>query len=164
MNKFVNYGKRSITLPEGCKDLIDVLRLGKPASGPARAEPGSLADVEAHIARQLRAAAKVSFLLILWGHEGNHIQVGLIGGTLNLWAIMEDWGPTEAAVREMFEHAGIPLASNPMETPAAPTQVHGWQLPRSAGAAAGLVCGLLRTGYGLAEAARLEFYHVQEPG
>ena len=25
MNKFVNYGKRSITLPEGCKDLVDVL-------------------------------------------------------------------------------------------------------------------------------------------
>ena len=52
MNEFVNYGKRSITLPEGCKDLIDVLRLAKPTSGPGAPEPGSLADVEAHIARQ----------------------------------------------------------------------------------------------------------------
>jgi hypothetical protein len=164
MNKFVNYGKRSITLPEGCKDLIDVLRLDKPASGPARAEPGSLTDVEAHIARQLQAAAKISFLLILWSHEVNHIQVVLIGGTLNLWATMEAWGPTEAAVCEMFERAGIPMAGEPLKTPAAPTQVRGWQLPRTAGAAAGLVCDLLRTGYGLAEAARLEFYHVEKSG
>ena len=161
MNEFVNYGKRSITLPEGCKDLIDVLRLDKPASGPARAEPGSLADVEAHIARQLQAAAKFSALLIFWGHAVNHIQVVLIQGRLSLRANMEDWGPTEAAVREMFEQAGIPMVGEPLKTPAAPTPVRGWQLPRSAGAAAGLVCGLLRTGYGLAEAARLEFHYVE---
>ena len=77
---------------------------------------------------------------------------------------MEDWGPTEAAVREMFEHAGIPLVGEPLKTPAAPTRVRGWQLPRSVGAAAGLVCGLLRTGYGLAEAARLELHYVDKPG
>jgi hypothetical protein len=163
MNKFVNYGKRSISLPEGCKDLVDVLRLDKPASGPARAEPGSLADVEAHIARQLQAAAKFGALLILWGHATNHIQVVLIEGTLSLRASMESWGPTEAAVREVFEHADIPLAGNPLKTTAAPTPVRGWQLPRSAGAAAGLVCGLLRRGYGVAEAARLEFYYVEKP-
>ena len=40
MNKFVNYGKRSITLPEGCKDLIDVLRLDKPTSGPGAGGTG----------------------------------------------------------------------------------------------------------------------------
>src|SRR4051812_38710247 len=26
MSDFINYNKRSVTLPEGCKDLIDVLR------------------------------------------------------------------------------------------------------------------------------------------
>jgi len=52
-------------LPGGCKDLIDVLRLEEPASGPGPAvESGRLADVEAHIARQLQAAAKFSNLLI----------------------------------------------------------------------------------------------------
>ena len=163
MNKFVNYGKRSITLPEGCKDLTDVLRLDRPTSGPDAGEPGSLADVEAHIARQLQAAAKFSALLIFWGHGVNHIQVVLIEGTLSLRASMEAWGPTEAAVREMFELAGIPRVGEPLKTPAAQTPVRGWQLPRSAGAAAGLVCGLLRTGYGLAESARLEFYYVEEP-
>jgi hypothetical protein len=163
MNEFVNYGKRSITLPEGCKDLIDVLRLDKPTSGPDPGEPGGLADVEAHIARQLQAAAKFSILLILWGHAVNIIQVVLIEGTLNLWAGMEAWGPTEAAVREVFEHAGIPLAGEPLKTLAAPTQVLGWQLPGSAGAAAGLICDLLRSGYGVAEVARLKFYYVEEP-
>ncbi|MEI7935246.1 MAG: hypothetical protein WCK27_01035 [Verrucomicrobiota bacterium] len=162
MNKFVNYGKRSITLPEGCKDLIDVLRLDEPAAGPTRAEPGSLADVEAHIARQLQAAAKFSALLIFWGHAVNHIQVVLIHGRLSLRANMEDWGPTEAAVREMFEQAGIVLVGKPLKTPAAPTPVRGWPLPRSAGAAAGLVCGLLRRGYGVAEAAGLQFYYVEK--
>jgi len=161
MNRFVNYGKRSITLPEGCKDLIDVLRLDKPTSGPARAEPGSLADVEAHIARQLQAAAKFSNLVILWGHTVNNIQVVLIEGTLNLWAGMEASGPTEAAVRKVFAQAGIPLAGAPFKTLVAPTQVLGWQLPGNPGAAAGLICALLRNGYGVADAARLEFHYVE---
>jgi hypothetical protein len=30
MNPFVNYGKRSIDLPQGCKDLVDVLRSARP--------------------------------------------------------------------------------------------------------------------------------------
>jgi len=163
MNEFVNYGKRSITLPEGCKDLIDVLRLDKPTSGPDTGEPGSLADVEAHIARQLQAAAKASILVILWGDAVNIIQVVLIKGTLNLFACMKAEGPTEVAVREVFEQAGIPLAHEPLKTLAVPTQVLGWQLPGTAGGAARLICDLLRCGYGVAEAARLEFYYVEEP-
>ena len=91
----------------------------------------------------------------------NYIQGVLIEGTLNLWAGMEASGPTEAAVREVFEHADIPLAGEPLKTLAAPTQVLGWQLPGNAGAAAGLICALLRNGYGVAEAARLEFHYVE---
>ena len=164
MNRFVNYGKRSITLPEGCKDLVDVLRLDKPTSGPGAPEPGSLADVEAHIARQLQAAAEASILVILWGDAVNVIHVVRTKGTLDLFACMAAGGPTEAAVREVFEHAGIPLAHDFLKVLAAATQLLGWQLPGTSGAAAGLVCGLLHTGYGLAEAARLEFYYVEKPG
>jgi 8-oxo-dGTP pyrophosphatase MutT (NUDIX family) len=162
MNKFVDYGKRSITLPEGCKDLIDVLRLDKPTSGPGAPEPGSLADVEAHVARQLQAAAEASILVILWGDAVNIIHVIRTKGTLELFACMVAGGPTEAAVREVFEQAGIPLAREPLKTLAAPTQLFGWQLPGTAGAAAGLICALLRNGYGVAEAARLYFYYVEE--
>ncbi len=40
MNKFVNFGKRSVELPAGCRDLIDVLQQAKryPASTFATAE------------------------------------------------------------------------------------------------------------------------------
>jgi hypothetical protein len=43
MAKFVNYRKRSVTLPKGCKDLMDLLG---PARSTADTWPGSKADVD----------------------------------------------------------------------------------------------------------------------
>src|SRR4051794_23297140 len=43
MSEFVNYNKRSVTLPKGCKDLADLRRAGaKPPSAytPSLASPG----------------------------------------------------------------------------------------------------------------------------
>ena len=56
MNEFVNMGKRSIELPAGCKDLIDVLQ---PAKRHALAKltislaEGGLADLAKHLANLL---------------------------------------------------------------------------------------------------------------
>lgn len=47
MSEFVNYNKRSINLPPGCKDLIDVLRPAKASKTPAIPVPGvSMSEVE----------------------------------------------------------------------------------------------------------------------
>ena len=42
MKKFVNYRKRSVTLPKGCKDISDVLKM----SGQSKGDSGSLPDAK----------------------------------------------------------------------------------------------------------------------
>ncbi len=165
MSNFVDYGKRSVALPAGCKDLIDVLRLRERNAEPhltKAVELGGLGDVETFIARQLQAAASFSNLLILWGSGVDNIQAALMDGVLNLFAIMRAKGPREAAVRAVFQHVGVALATGePINALDAQTRVLRYQLPSNAGIAARLICDVLRRGYGVPEAARLEFYYVE---
>jgi hypothetical protein len=82
MSEFVNYRKRGITLPKGCKNLFDVLQshgLPKLASGvqtgaiPADEEPvvtrgesvtGKLSDIGKYVAMVFESRAR-SFLLMV---------------------------------------------------------------------------------------------------
>ncbi len=163
MNEFVNYGKRSVSLPGGCKDLAEVLRLRRPTSEPVPLERCRLPEIESYILRQLQAAPKTSNLLILCGEAADNIQVALIDGVLNVFAIMNADTPREAAVRGVFEEAGVPLkGGEPLKTLAASTLVLRYELPNAAGPAAALICNLLRRGYGVSEKARLEFYYAEE--
>ena len=61
MNEFVNLGKRSVELPAGCKDLIDVLQQAKrhPASSTLTVcSAEGLTDVAKHLLRLLELGAK----------------------------------------------------------------------------------------------------------
>ncbi len=77
MNEFVNMGKRSIELPAGCKDLIDVLQ---PAKRHALAKltislaEGGLADLAKHLANRLEQGKKTKNLGITW-HELNYLHL-----------------------------------------------------------------------------------------
>jgi hypothetical protein len=77
MSKFVNYNKRTVKLPLGCKDLSDVLKLrhrrknlGTPIvaqqSSPPHEEsfPGTIAEIEKHVVRVFQSNAQSNALTI----------------------------------------------------------------------------------------------------
>ncbi len=66
MNPFVDYQKRGIELPEGCKDLIDVLQLASAtAKHPAEPTPKGVAYIELYLFRLLVPGSKFRSLWIV---------------------------------------------------------------------------------------------------
>ena len=70
MNEFVNFGKRSVDLPAGCKDLIDVLRSAKRTTCSVQ----GIANVARHLPSLLESSAKSKNLVITW-HEMNYVHL-----------------------------------------------------------------------------------------
>jgi hypothetical protein len=157
MNKFVNFGKRSVELPAGCKDLIDVLQQAKrdPASTFTVRSAEGLADVGKHLLGLLELGAKSRYLVITW-HQMNYVQLTNQEGALTALAVVHENTHREQAVRGVFGAAG--LAAILDETAAGwSVRALGYPLPNDASSIEELISDLLRTGYGLAENVRLEF-------
>src|ERR1051326_7717665 len=158
MNEFVNFGKRSVELPSGCKDLIDVLQQAKRHPAPSTLTVCSaegLTDVAKHLPRLLELGAKSKHLVITW-HEMNYVQLMNQDGVLTAMAVVHENTHSEQAVRGVFSAAGL--------APTLDEAVAGWSvrvlaypLPDAASSIEELISELLRTGYGLAENVRLEF-------
>ncbi len=66
MNKFVNFGKRSIDLPGGCKDLVDVLQRAKerPTSTLTTCSVEGLPGLARHLDNLTEAGQKTNNLAI----------------------------------------------------------------------------------------------------
>jgi hypothetical protein len=62
-NPFVNPNQRGVELPAGCKDLMDVLKIGGSQQAPGRVQVshGVLSDVEKHVGEVLESASKQLF-------------------------------------------------------------------------------------------------------
>jgi hypothetical protein len=156
MNKFVNFGKRSVELPAGCKDLIDVLQRAKrdPASTLTIHSAEGLGDVANHLFRLLEAGAKSRYLAVTW-HEMNYVELMNEGGAVTALAVVHEITHREQAVREVFKAASL----KPIHDEAAAgwsIRVLVYPLPADECILRELVSDLLRKGYGLAEAVRLE--------
>src|SRR6267378_2725513 len=108
MNKFVNFAKRSVALPSGCKDLIDVLQRAKrdPASTMTTHSAEGLGDVATHLSRLLEAGAKSRYLAITW-YEMNYVQVISERGALTVLAVVHEITQREQAVRDVFKAASL---------------------------------------------------------
>src|SRR5205809_7561895 len=75
MKQFINYKKRSVKLPAGCKDLIDVLHLAKQeGSSTFTSQTGGLADVAKHLSALLKPGAKSMSVAITW-HQMNYLHL-----------------------------------------------------------------------------------------
>jgi hypothetical protein len=111
MNPFVNPKKRSISLPKGCKDLIDVLQL-----------PGQLEEV----------SVQRFILLLLFQAQQDHATELVIGpatrkGTPIRYRVEDTWHEMHpfpsrirpAVVAELGRMAGFPEGSFPKEGPLA---------------------------------------------
>jgi len=158
MNEFVNMGKRSIELPAGCKDLIDVLQPVKRlpiAKLAIYSAEGGLADLAKHLANLLEQGKKTKNLGITW-HERNYLHLVKEGLFLTTLLVVHDNTHREQAVRAVFASASL--------APIRDEAVNGWSvrvlkyaLPAGASTIEELLSDLLGKGYGLAEDVRLEF-------
>jgi len=164
MNKFVNFGKRSVALPAGCKDLIDVLQQPKrhPASTLTVRSAEGLADVAKHLLRLLELGAKFRYLVITWD-EMNAVQLMNEEAVLTALAVVHENTHREQAVRGVFGAAGLaPILDEAVAGLA--VRVLGYPLPDGACSIEELISDLLRTGYGLAENVRLKFGSWESDG
>jgi hypothetical protein len=104
MNPFVNYQNRSIELPEGCKDLIDVLKPNSPSKKPSPNVRLTLADLATYVSRFLESHAKTRSL---WIYGGATAVVGMARGKERLGAIIFVNLAREQAVRDIFSDSGM---------------------------------------------------------
>jgi hypothetical protein len=157
MSDFVNFGKRSVELPAGCKDLIDVLQKAKRhpvAKLTARSAEG-LADVAKHLASLLEPGAKSKNLVITWT-EMNFVHLMNEEGALSAVTVVHEITHREQAVRGVFASAGLaPILDEAVVDGA--VRVLRYTLPGGTSNIEELISNLLRTGYGLPENMKLQF-------
>ncbi len=156
MNPFVDYQKRSTGLPEGSKDLIDVLQLARAtAEQPPEPPPKGLADIEQYLFRLLASAAKFRSLWID-GDRASLIALFCDDGGLRTLVLVD--AEREQAVRGVFPDSGIsPTQDDPVSSNGPCSRALMYPLPLAASGAAQFVRKLLTKGLGLAEDVALEF-------
>jgi hypothetical protein len=157
MNKFVDFGKRNVDLPAGCKDLIDVLERAKQRPVPTlttRSVEG-LANAARYLDNLTEGGAQAKNLAITWREGLNYVHLTNERCVITALAVIYDRTQSEQAVREVFEEAG--LAPTHDETLAAfSVRLLRYSFPSGSSDISGLISELLRRGYGLAENITLE--------
>jgi hypothetical protein len=160
MNEFVNFQKRGIELPSGCKDLIDVLSQLREARIPAE----GFADIERYLSRLLQSAAKRGSVTISSLDYRKSVRLSSRDGRLKVMVVVDTRDAVrEQAVLTLFREAGIPPKSDyDYSGDGVPLRVLFYLLPVSVPDAAGLIRALLHKVHGLAEDAGLLFLYREE--
>src|SRR5579859_8016609 len=104
MKGFVNFGKRGVQLPAGCKDLVDVLL---PTKSPCGAEQGfrSSERLANHVSKLLESEVKSRTLIITW-NEMNYFQLMYDRGALLAFLIVHENTNREQPIRDFFHSLG----------------------------------------------------------
>jgi hypothetical protein len=162
MNEFVNFQKRGIELPPGCKDLIDVL----PPPREARVPVEGLSHIERYLSRLLQLPPKLRSVWIDSYPPVTPVTLGLIHTTKRkLCAVIFIAAePEKSSIRSVLVAAGIPATQDEALTEGGGLYAHviTCLLPVDAAIAARLVSELLQKGYGLSADVELEFrYRVK---
>jgi hypothetical protein len=168
MSDFPQMPKRSLELPFGCKDLIDVetIRNWKPVADrvrPFRATIDRLAYVEGQIAELLRLGGTAKLVSVSRHHDHGQLMV-ISDPDLSVSAVFAHWRDAheEEALRKVFEEQGISSITGP---------VGGWKtkdalryiLPSEPLDAARLIGQVFCNGYGLGALAEVNLsYHERK--
>lgn len=176
MNPFVNFKKRSILLPAGCKDLADVLQPhckrrtvadvviqnaweAMKTIQPGRFEQGGLAHVREYVGRIISSQSS----------QGLHIRSlnGLLGVSLYRSATefsmipIPDVAARTGRIEDFFKKRGIQpnfdQAIGTTDVPGGVTRILAYPLSMDVLAAAQLTVELLREVYDVDDATGLEF-------
>jgi hypothetical protein len=114
MSDFVNYGKRGVDLPAGCKNLVDLIRRADKESPPAipMATKG-LVHLEHYVSR-LRNAPGDYYIVCILGFD---LETGVFlerrKVALSAVVVIKIKYPAkERAVRELFQLAGVEPVSD----------------------------------------------------
>ena len=181
MSKFVNYKKRSITLPPGCKDLIDLLQQHQQSETDStissvryptvtRDESGTVmvCEIAKYVAMPFESAALSSVLTLSAPEEHLTVDFGQMDGRLfYASATFDENADRERLMREFFISQGLQTP----DTDWTPTQfVAGvpvqiifriLPLPPDAATAAQLAIALFRRVCGLTDHSELKFHYYE---
>jgi hypothetical protein len=156
MSDFVQRSKRSIELPLGCKDLIDVegIRNWKAASLPDWFKPPTkdqLAYMEGYLARRLESAGKSMLVVISCRLYQGQISVYEDSG-LTAPVVLALWNGAaqEQTLRNVFEEADIPSVNEPVGRWKAKLALQ-YLLPIDPSKAVQLIGEVFRIGFGLSD-------------
>lgn len=164
MSDFPQMPKRSVELPLGCKDLMDIeaIRNWKPVGDrdwPWRVATDRLAYIEGQLAELLHSAGKSKLVSI--SRYQDHGQVMVIpDADLGASVIIASWrGASEGqTICQVFEDAGISPITGPLGR--WKTKDHlKYTLPVEAADGARLIRELFRVGYGLGDMAVINLSH-----
>ena len=154
MNQFVNYGTRDVSLPTGCKNLIDVLNPKPFTLKKERAEKEGLKRVEALVPLFLAAPRERSFTVFPSPGQLACLFLSSQGNPSVLLPVENE--ECEQSVRRILAEAGIsPSMDGFQESPRIP--ILRFALPTEAGDATRLVTRILREAFQVSEEAGLEF-------
>src|SRR5882762_10290702 len=110
MNPFVNDQKREIDLPEGCKDLVEMLQIATPGSDFTSKWKlvRGLMEAERFLLTRLISPAKLRHLSIALPRQEHGVQLTHFAGVLSV-ALSSNCGETGRlqAVRAVFHAAGV---------------------------------------------------------
>src|SRR5215469_850216 len=99
MSEFVNFWKRDIELPPGCKDLIDVLRQPKFLHAPPfrhieqsfpSSSCGRLEDITGYLVRLLKTKSPMAVLLILVERFALQVFFTSTGGPFEVLLVVDE--------------------------------------------------------------------------
>jgi hypothetical protein len=166
MNRFVNYGKRSIALPAGCKDLVDVLRSRKRRQVLPKLDVSSdqgFCDIPHHLSSFLASSVTPKNLTIFWGLVPNYLLLTKADGVTILAVVREDGG-CHSRILEVFREHGASPISDDVVSGALRIRILKYQAPSNLAMLEKLVLALLGFGYQVREEARLEFSTWDDKG
>jgi hypothetical protein len=156
MSEFVNYQKRNIELPLGCKDLIDVLPPPKEASIPVE----GLAHIERYLSRVLQTPTGRRSVWIYSFSIPVHLSLVYAKGLLR--ALIFFTAEREEPIRAFLSKSGIlPTQDNMMDSGPFSRFIL-CSLPSDVAVAGRFVSELLQCGYGLPEDVLLDFHYHEE--
>jgi hypothetical protein len=156
MARFVNYKSRSVALPFGCTDLMDVLRQPSGVCAPLFPEglPARLEYIMSQLLRLLLSRSPTSSLLLFTEHVALKVFCTSSGGPLEVSLVVEAV-PLQQEIRKFFKERSInALQDRPNGSG---SRILRYPVSRDALTAAGLIFLLLTGPYRLLPSATLQF-------
>lgn len=159
MNEFVNYGNRGVSLPKGCKDLIDLLRSdSEHAPRMDRKTTEGLRQLDDYLSGLLSSPSAQVVLAIVGFDLNAGVFLENSKGVLSAMVVMNAAGSAEEhTVRECFRLAGVAPIADDLPGGSGGSRVLRYPLPPSIPDVGRLISEVLRAACGAAEHAGLYY-------
>lgn len=156
------YEARGVALPEGCKDLIDMLPRFEHKPQAGHACRGGLADLSHWLSWLLSDPAVSKSLTVIWPRQAEGIHLFWGCGELSVLLTLRGRETNhEIAIRSIFGEAGLTPITDELAAGPTPGQVLRYQLPAQLSRAAELLQDVLLRGCVAPERSVLMFHYYE---